>query len=196
MNGKEWQIETSKTKIVDAVFTLLPDNTFDELTLNEILNEAGVSKRTFYRYFKHKDDILECYYDQFVTRYCQLKDEIIRQTSLRKMMIINLDYFFRNRERLRLLIRDRRHYRLIENFNRVNERMYMGSAVWKRIRADGPDLSLDDMYYFTVGGYSNIIIHRIMEENPKSSSEIADDIFRALGELIKVFQMPNRKRPA
>ncbi|ETY71568.1 TetR/AcrR family transcriptional regulator [Bifidobacterium moukalabense] len=196
MNGKEWQIETSKTKIVDAVFTLLPDNTFDELTLNEILNEAGVSKRTFYRYFKHKDDILEFYYDQFVTRYYQLKDEIIRQTSLKKMMIINLDYFFKNRERLRLLIRDRRHYRLIENFNRVNERMYMGSAVWKRIRADEPDLSLDDMYYFTVGGYSNIIIHRIMEENPKSSSEIADDIFRALGELIKVFQMPNRKRPA
>lgn len=196
MNGKEWQIETSKTKIVDAVFTLLPDNTFDELTLNEILNEAGVSKRTFYRYFKHKDDILEFYYDQFVTRYYQLKDEIIRQTSLKKMMIINLDYFFKNRERLRLLIRDRRHYRLIENFNRVNERMYMGSAVWKRIRADEPDLSLDDMYYFTVGGYSNIITHRIMEENPKSSSEIADDIFRALGELIKVFQMPNRKRPA
>ena len=189
-------METSKTRIVDAVVTLLPDNTFDELTLNEILNEAGVSKRTFYRYFKHKDDILECYYDQFVTRYYQLKDEIIRQTSLKKMMIINLDYFFRNRERLRLLIRDRRHYRLIENFNRVNGRMYMGSAVWKRIRADGPDLSLDDMYYFTVGGYSNIIIHRIMEENPKSSSEIADDIFRALGELIRVFQMPNRKRPA
>lgn len=52
MNGKKEQILVSKSKIIEGTFRLLKLYTFDELTLNEILDEANISKRTFYRYFQ------------------------------------------------------------------------------------------------------------------------------------------------
>lgn len=58
MNGKKEQILVSKSKIIEGTFRLLKLYTFDELTLNEILDEANISKRTFYRYFSNKQDIL------------------------------------------------------------------------------------------------------------------------------------------
>lgn len=69
MNGKKEQILVSKSKIIEGTFRLLKLYTFDELTLNEILDEANISKRTFYRYFSNKQDIINYYYDDFITNY-------------------------------------------------------------------------------------------------------------------------------
>jgi AcrR family transcriptional regulator len=52
------QINESKTLIKNALYRLLENNKFDEISLTEIANEAGVVRMTLYRHFKAKEDIL------------------------------------------------------------------------------------------------------------------------------------------
>lgn len=49
--------ETEK-RIVYAAMRLFIDKGYDESTIDEIAAEAGISRRTFFYYFKSKDDIL------------------------------------------------------------------------------------------------------------------------------------------
>ncbi len=57
--SKEKQIEKSYELIINAFLTLLKVKPFDEITLTEIANDAGVSRMTLYRHFKTKEEILK-----------------------------------------------------------------------------------------------------------------------------------------
>lgn len=56
MNNQEKQ-EYIKTKIVDAIFLMLNDNSLEDMTADEIANKADVSKRTLYKYYKSKKEM-------------------------------------------------------------------------------------------------------------------------------------------
>ncbi len=48
-----------KQKIADSFETLLTSKNFDDITVMNIVEASGISKATFYRYFKDKYDILD-----------------------------------------------------------------------------------------------------------------------------------------
>lgn len=50
--------QLTKQKIIIAAFTLLAQRGYDQVTLREITEEAGISPRTFFSYFKSKEDVL------------------------------------------------------------------------------------------------------------------------------------------
>ncbi len=52
------QVNESKQLIYNAFRTLLNSSNFDEITLSEIAEAAGVGRTTLYRHFKEKEDIL------------------------------------------------------------------------------------------------------------------------------------------
>lgn len=64
-----------ENKIADALLKLMDEKDYDSITITEIVEKAGVSRVTYYRYFKTKEDI--------VTRYFEL-------TKNRFMMTVNL----------------------------------------------------------------------------------------------------------
>jgi AcrR family transcriptional regulator len=47
-----------RAAIFDAAIDLFTANGFDETTVDEIAQAAGVSRRSFFRYFESKDDVL------------------------------------------------------------------------------------------------------------------------------------------
>lgn len=51
-------VDRTQRAIVDAFNRLIADRRFDQITAVEIAAEAGVSKATFYRYFKDKYDVM------------------------------------------------------------------------------------------------------------------------------------------
>ena len=104
MNGKKEQIRQSKDKIVEAMFRLLEKDSFDEITLNEVLDEASVSRRTFYRYFQNKQAILEFYIHTFIENYRLLNETILKQTTFEGLILLTLNYFKANQNKLQLLI--------------------------------------------------------------------------------------------
>ncbi len=48
-----------KDRIIDALFRLAPKKGIYHLSMDELAAEAGMSKRTVYRYFRSKDEIIE-----------------------------------------------------------------------------------------------------------------------------------------
>lgn len=55
---RERKRRATSTRISEAGMRLFLERGYDETTLDDISHEAGISRRTFFHYFKSKDDIL------------------------------------------------------------------------------------------------------------------------------------------
>ncbi|MDR0381953.1 MAG: TetR/AcrR family transcriptional regulator, partial [Oscillospiraceae bacterium] len=56
--------EYSKTLIMDALHSLMKTKPFDEISITEIADKAGVSRLTFYRNFDRKEDVIFMHSDR------------------------------------------------------------------------------------------------------------------------------------
>ena len=51
--------QVTKRKIIEAATELISENGLDAINVEDITNKAGVSKGTFYTYFKKKEEIID-----------------------------------------------------------------------------------------------------------------------------------------
>lgn len=58
----------TKQIIIDAIKNLLEKHTFENITVQDIVDEAGVSKPTFYRYFQSKYDLAASVFSESITK--------------------------------------------------------------------------------------------------------------------------------
>lgn len=58
MTNRQMQAIATKQKILDVAERLISERDFELVSVDDIVNECGVAKGTFYHYFKSKDDIL------------------------------------------------------------------------------------------------------------------------------------------
>ena len=59
----------SKKLITETLLTLLKTYPFNEITVKQILIEAKISRKTFYRNFSSKEDVLSSYIDSILNDY-------------------------------------------------------------------------------------------------------------------------------
>jgi AcrR family transcriptional regulator len=71
-NGiQERKREAVRTHLADVALELLADRDFDSVTVDEISVAAGVSRRTFFRYFASKEDVILGFLEQLGDRLCE-----------------------------------------------------------------------------------------------------------------------------
>lgn len=76
-------MKTTETKILEAFNRLVCTGDFEQLTVNDIVMEAGVSRATFYRHFKDKYDVMNC-------NYSILLQEVLSRKNVRTMQDVFL----------------------------------------------------------------------------------------------------------
>lgn len=59
MDGHQKLALQSKQWLLEALFELLKNQTFQTISVTAIADKAGVSRRTFYRLYKDKYDLLD-----------------------------------------------------------------------------------------------------------------------------------------
>jgi AcrR family transcriptional regulator len=59
------RVARTRDRLGDAVIALLLENPFDSITVQDVLDRAGVGRSTFYAHFKDKDDVLISEVDDF-----------------------------------------------------------------------------------------------------------------------------------
>ncbi|MDD3897427.1 MAG: TetR/AcrR family transcriptional regulator C-terminal domain-containing protein [Syntrophomonadaceae bacterium] len=64
----------TKTIMTNAIYQLLQETSSDKITVDMILNKAGLSRATFYRHFKDKYDAMNWYYQKNVDKILQEKN--------------------------------------------------------------------------------------------------------------------------
>lgn len=77
------QTESNKTKrnrftrmcIGEALITLLEQNDYDSIKISDIVAKAGISRMTYYNYYRSKTDILDDYLQEVVAQYMRSASE-------------------------------------------------------------------------------------------------------------------------
>lgn len=69
MNGHQKQKEQSRQMIVSALFELLDEKEYSKISVSEIVKRADVARRTFYRLYDNKEDIIRNYFEQLCQEY-------------------------------------------------------------------------------------------------------------------------------
>jgi AcrR family transcriptional regulator len=67
-----------RAELSEVALQLLTDRDFESVTVDEIAAAAGVSRRTFFRYFASKEDVVFAFLDQWARRLC---DEIVARPA-------------------------------------------------------------------------------------------------------------------
>ena len=66
----------TKGKIVNAAWKLFYEQGYDDTTIEEIIDESGTSKGSFYHYFEGKDALLSSLSYLFDEKYDELKEQL------------------------------------------------------------------------------------------------------------------------
>lgn len=76
MTHQERQKELSKKWIADAFYTLLKKKDYADITVSEIAQKADLSRRTFYRAFGGKSDIIFYLFESIFPDYIAALDQL------------------------------------------------------------------------------------------------------------------------
>lgn len=104
--------------IVDAFFALCHRYSYDEITILMIAQEADVSRQTFYRHFKTKDDIIHYYLGSLsagLSHHLQSQPEI----SVRHLLLAYFHFWQDNVSVLNLVYSGHIEHLLIRQYNEL-----------------------------------------------------------------------------
>ena len=59
----------SKKEITDALISLMQNSPYNEISVKQIIMEAKLARKTFYRNFESKDDVLSSYLKSIIREY-------------------------------------------------------------------------------------------------------------------------------
>ena len=98
----EEELDRRRHEIFDASVHLFLDKGFNETSLREIAQAAGIGKSTLYDYFKSKDEILVSYFENEIQKITERAQEIVSQEldiseKLRQIMQKHLEYLVDNK---------------------------------------------------------------------------------------------------
>lgn len=181
MDGHKRQREQSARMIETALFELLREKNFAQLTVSEIVKRADVARRTFYRLYRGKEDVIHCYFSrlcqEYSTTYLVLENYDLNQ--------IAEDYFgfwYQYREFLMLMNQCGLDEMLYYEISRVSE-----DIVKKRIgnRKVGNEQEVKFFAYYSTGGFI-LLLHRwIVDGMRETPGEYAQKVSRAILKFIR-----------
>lgn len=92
-----------RREIFNAAVNIFLKQGFQETSIGEIAEAAGIGRSTLYDYFKNKDDILVFFVEEEVSELTRRTEEISLQSSnvvekLSQTMLIHLEFLAQNKE--------------------------------------------------------------------------------------------------
>ena len=177
MNQSENPIAVqSKQWIIQSFLSLMEEKTFQEITVSEIAERAQLVRKTFYRNFDSKEDVLQACFDSFVLEFIEelsklpsitIYDALYRLFTLCKK---HKAFFISLRQSKMLGF-------LLDQWNTVLPHIH--ELMLDKI-ADFPHTStpkqLEYLLAFNVGGTWNILMKWIREGMTQSPAELAEII--------------------
>ena len=176
----------SKKKITEALLLLMKQYPYTEITVKQILLETDISRKTFYRNFLSKDDVLNSFIDTIFQDYVIA----IQQQKQKYSLIQTLDVIFffceKNKEILFILRDNRLLYLLLEKLNVLilNEHNRNISELQENHLES--QLFTEYIIYFNIGGVWNLIFRWIENDMCDSINDIKKSMIFYLSNIKKI----------
>ncbi len=160
----------SKLWMEKALIKLMQTENYQEITIQEITDHARLSRRTFYRNYSTKDDILEgCFYKIWV----EYRSLIVRQTDLSLPNIARI-FFMQMQKHKDFLSLVNRHHLLPLFLASVDVLL---PPVFDEVKGKSMPFSKESIQYalaFSSGGFVRILIRWLDDSGRKSPEEMAE----------------------
>jgi AcrR family transcriptional regulator len=175
--------DQSKLWMEDALLKLMQTENYREITIQEITDNAGLSRRTFYRNYFSKDEILEGYFYKIWLEYESL---VRKQTDLNLPNIARI-FFAVMQEHFNFLSLINRHHLLPLFLSKVDELLPSTFDELKGEKMPFPKESTQYALIFSTGGFMRILIRWMNDSGQKPPEEMA----AVVKDLISICNYPN-----
>ena len=169
----------SKKEISEALLKLMKDNPYQEISVKQIILETDLVRRTFYRNYKSKDDVLDSIITDKITEYAS---ELTANPE--SPLDVIFSFCERNKDFLMLLHKHNLLYLLllkinimIPKFNQITDKT---NNMFARIIGD---LEPDYLVAFNVGAIWNVIFKWVDRGMTDSADEIKETITQYLSRM-------------
>lgn len=168
MNKTNWKIAArSRQEMVQALLTLMDRYDYKEITVTQIAQEARLSRKTFYRLFSEKDEILAlCFQGLFQECFAQIRALEIRHYW--DVMQLFFDFWEARKELLFLLRKNHLLQRVFEQSCQYALPVF--EYVRSREAAGSP--ALPYLLAYSVGGMHSMLIKWAEEGMTIPSAEL------------------------
>ncbi|WP_223067715.1 TetR/AcrR family transcriptional regulator [Paenibacillus caui] len=171
----------SKKWIAEALLRLLKNKSYHHITITEIADEAQLARRTFYRNFQSKNDILYFYIEDLYHEYVAL---LKKQNELTMFHVAKVYFTFwrRHQEFLILLMKNDLFFLLLQKYNDylpVIHQMFQENDEAKQQSEQFLTYGLA----FSAGGFWNVLLSWIengAREEPEQLAEIVGKMIQRI----------------
>lgn len=181
MNGHQKQKEQSGRMIEEALFALMAQKDYSQITVSEIVRRADVSRRTFYRLYKEKDEVLRCYLGKLCQEY-RRKSPVLERYNIRQIAREYFGFWYQYRDFLLLMHRSGLDGMLYYEISRVS-----ADVVTKRIaQLEQKDLfGIEYFADYSTGGFLLLLQRWLMTEMRDTPEQYAETVSEALLNFIR-----------
>lgn len=167
----------SKLLLIDSLLELMDKDSYHLLTVSEISDNAKLSRRTFYRHFNAKTDLLGYYLNLLINEYREnlTKMENLKLPEISKVFI---NFSIKYRKILLLFKRDGLLFLLLEKLNKEIPKIYneLKGALGEYESERDSKLVLA----FSVGGHMNLLFHLLEYNQDISADHISKLLHKSL----------------
>ncbi|WP_010022100.1 TetR/AcrR family transcriptional regulator [Fructilactobacillus fructivorans] len=172
--------EQTKTWIFNSFFDLLIKSSYKKITIKEISQHAQISRRTFYRIFNSKDNLLQSYFEELLNNYLKMLKKNTSQ-NFENFVKNFFDFWTNYTGRLKLLERENLLTIMLNEYNKKIPELYEAfPMMWHLKTSDNRETTVAT--WFVVGGLWNVFVGLLSEDdfydNYDLSQVITETIFR------------------
>lgn len=176
---QEKQKEQSRKWLCDALITLMKNNSFEEITITQICQEADLSRRTFYRLFSSKESVIVYHIKTLCESYSRMFDNE-QDRRLPNVSHLFFDFFGQHKDFLLLLKKNHLESLLFETFSALLPQIYLYPDC-KPIETSNQTIRYY-MAIFCAGGYAMLLLKWIEND----CCETGEFMGLVMQELIKM----------
>lgn len=160
----------SKHYITDALFRLMEDYGFKDITVSDIARKAGVGRATFYRYFSSKEDVIRYFFDHTKAEFAG--EQIYRPRCKEDYLDIIkrvVRYIKNHKRRLQLLVAAHLEYLYTD---------YVDCALRKNFDDESPDGNI-----YKAAGYAGAISNITLSWIKRDCTDDEKEVLSAFAEV-------------
>lgn len=170
MNTTNWIIAAqSKQKMEQALLALMNQYDYKEITVTQIAQEAQLSRKTFYRLFSDKDEILALFFERMFQEYfAQVKELKLRHYW--DVVQLFFDFWEERKDLLLLLQKNNLLQRAFEQSYQYSMQVF--EFVRSKEIADSFSLTLPYLLAYSVGGMHSMLLRWVEKGMNIPSAEL------------------------